>query len=65
MSHSASLLVASPRGFSSTSFSLGSYLLDKLQEAGYTTAKHHVQSAPIINFLWKKSYSHQWLTATC
>ena len=42
---SATLLVASPRGFNSTSFSLGSYLLDKLEEAGYDVNKHHVQSA--------------------
>ncbi len=45
MNPSAVLLVASPRGFYSTSHSLGSYLLDKLQQGGYTTNKYHIQAA--------------------
>jgi hypothetical protein len=39
------LLVASPHGFSSTSNSLGSYLLDKLQRGGYEIRKVNVQAA--------------------
>jgi hypothetical protein len=43
MSPQAVLLVGSPRGSESTSNSLGSYLLDKLEKAGYTTGKYNVQ----------------------
>jgi len=45
LNSSAVLLVASPRGFSSTSHSLGSYLLDKLQTGCYVTSKFHIQAA--------------------
>jgi multimeric flavodoxin WrbA len=41
----ALLLVASPRGFKSTSASLGTYLLEKLEQGGFETHKIHVQSA--------------------
>jgi multimeric flavodoxin WrbA len=41
----ALLLIGSPRGFSSTSNSLGSYLLEQLQNGGYGVEKVHVQTA--------------------
>jgi hypothetical protein len=41
----ALLLIGSPRGFESTSNSLGSYLLCKLQSGGYTVGKIHIQTA--------------------
>ncbi len=44
MSPAALLLVGSPRGFSSTSHSLGAYLLSKLEKGGYTTNKYHIQA---------------------
>jgi hypothetical protein len=43
-SKSALLLVASPRGFKSTSDSLGSYLLKKLHRGGFEIQKLHVQT---------------------
>lgn len=44
-SQKALLLVGSPRGFLSTSNSLGEYLLDKLQRGGYQTEKIHIQAS--------------------
>jgi len=44
-SKKALLLVGSPHGFGSSSNSLGSYLLDKLQSGGYETGKIHAQAA--------------------
>ncbi|MGD6932982.1 MAG: hypothetical protein ACQCN5_02130 [Candidatus Bathyarchaeia archaeon] len=44
MNHSALLLVGSPRGFKSTSNSLGTYLLSKLEKGGYTTSKQCIQA---------------------
>lgn len=44
-SKKALLIVGSPHGFSSSSNSLGTYLLDKLQTAGYETGKIHAQAA--------------------
>jgi hypothetical protein len=41
----ALLMVASPRGFKSTSHSLGTYLLDKLQAGGFETQEIHVQAS--------------------
>ncbi|MCW4025597.1 MAG: hypothetical protein NWF01_11280 [Candidatus Bathyarchaeota archaeon] len=41
----ALLLVGSPRGFKSSSNSMGTYLLDKFHEAGFETGKLHVQAA--------------------
>ena len=40
----AVLLIGSPHGFKSTSNSLGTYLLDKLQGGGYEVSKVHVQA---------------------
>lgn len=45
MSQKALLLVGSPKGFESTSNSLGEYLLGKLQSGGYQTEKIHIQIA--------------------
>jgi hypothetical protein len=45
LSPQAVLLVGSPRGSESTSNSLGSYLLDKLENAGYTNSKYNLQSS--------------------
>lgn len=45
MNQNALLLVGSPRGFKSTSNSLGAYLLSKLEKGGYTTNKYHIQPA--------------------
>ena len=44
-SKKALLLIGSPHGFNSSSNSLGSYLLDKLQSGGYETSKIHAQGA--------------------
>jgi multimeric flavodoxin WrbA len=44
-SKKALLFVGSPHGFNSSSNSLGSYLLDKLQSGGYETSKMHAQAA--------------------
>jgi len=44
-SNTVLLLVASPHGFSSTSNSLGQYLLDRLKIGGYKTSTVHVQTA--------------------
>lgn len=41
----ALLLVGSPRGFQSTSNSLGEYLIGKLQSGGYQTEKIHIQAS--------------------
>ena len=40
----AVLLIGSPHGFKSTSNSLGTYLLDKLQGGGYEVSKVHAQA---------------------
>ena len=45
MSQKALLLVGSPKGFESTSNSLGEYLLGKLQSGGFQTEKIHIQTA--------------------
>ena len=45
MSQKALLLVGSPKGFESTSNSLGEYLLGKLQSGGFQTEKIHIQIA--------------------
>jgi hypothetical protein len=44
-SKKALLFIGSPHGFNSTSNSLGSYLLDKLQSGGYEVSKTHAQAA--------------------
>jgi hypothetical protein len=44
-SRKALLFIGSPHGFNSSSNSLGSYLLDKLQSGGYETSKIHAQAA--------------------
>ena len=44
-SNTVLLLVASPHGFSSTSNSLGQYLLERLKIGGYKTSTVHVQTA--------------------
>lgn len=41
----ALLLVGSPFGFRSTSSSLGSYLMDRLTEKGFTTSKLHIHKS--------------------
>jgi hypothetical protein len=41
----ALLLIGSPHGFESSSNSLGTYLLDRLQGGGYEVGKVHVQAA--------------------
>jgi hypothetical protein len=41
----ALLLVASPRGFNSTSNSLGAYLTQKLGDGGFETQKLHIQAS--------------------
>ncbi len=41
----ALLLVGSPFGFRSTSSSLGSYLMDRLTEKGFTTSKVHIHKS--------------------
>jgi hypothetical protein len=44
-SKKALLFIGSPHGFNSSSNSLGTYLLDKLQSSGYETSKIHAQAA--------------------
>lgn len=44
-SKKALLFIGSPHGFNSTSNSLGSYLLDKLQSGGYEVSKSHAQAS--------------------
>jgi hypothetical protein len=44
-SKKALLFIGSPHGFNSTSNSLGTYLLDKLQNGGYEISKMHAQAA--------------------
>ncbi|MCW3999916.1 MAG: NAD(P)H-dependent oxidoreductase [Candidatus Bathyarchaeota archaeon] len=44
-SKKALLFIGSPHGFNSSSNSLGTYLLDKLQSGGYETSKIHAQAA--------------------
>ena len=41
----ALFLVGSPRGFSSTSATLGTYLLDRMKARGFETEKLHIQTA--------------------
>jgi hypothetical protein len=45
LSPAATLLVGSPRGVNSTSHSLGSYLLEKLENGGYVTTTFYVHTA--------------------
>jgi hypothetical protein len=45
LSQKALLLVGSPRGYESTSYALGEYLLGKLQNGGYQTEKIHIQAS--------------------